>query len=250
MILVDNEVRMVACNVFQINIHHVTSCSGYVKQLDYFEVICPIGPGGASMPNVFVISAPSGAGKTSLVSALIEQVDGLVCAVSHTTRLPRAGEIDSQAYHFVDEQAFNALVKADAFVEHARVFNDAYGTTQAELARHFEAQCDVLLEIDWQGAQQVRAALPGSVSVFILPPSLQVLEQRLCARRQDSEQVIDQRMAQAQSELSHYYEYEYAVMNDQFEVALQDLISIIRAVRLRSANMESVYQTCLASSEK
>ena len=202
------------------------------------------------MPNVFVISAPSGAGKTSLVAALIEQVEGLVCSVSHTTRLPRSGEIDAQAYHFVDEQQFNELVEADAFIEYARVFDDAYGTTQAELARHFEAECDVLLEIDWQGAQQVRSALPDSVSVFIFPPSLNVLEQRLCTRRQDSERVIDQRMAQARSELSHYHEYDYAVMNDQFEVALQDLISIVRAVRLRSVNMESVYQTCLASSEK
>ncbi len=104
------------------------------------------------MPNVFVISAPSGAGKTSLVAALIEQVEGLVCSVSHTTRLPRSGEIDAQAYHFVDEQQFNELVEADAFIEYARVFDDAYGTTQAELARHFEAECDVLLKIDWQGA--------------------------------------------------------------------------------------------------
>ena len=181
---------------------------------------------------LYIVSAASGAGKTSLLRALMERDPQLVISVSHTTRAPRPGEVEGRDYHFVDEQAFLELVAAGAFLEHAQVFDRRYGTTHAAVAADLDAGRDVLVEIDWQGARQIREQWPDTVSVFILPPSRQALEQRLRARGQDSEAVIADRMAAAVSEMSHAREYDYLVWNDDFETALADLEAIIRARRL------------------
>lgn len=182
---------------------------------------------------LYIVSAPSGAGKTSLVRALVDAVPGLVISVSHTTRPRRDGETDGLDYHFVDAETFEAMVARDAFLEHARVFGNAYGTARASVTEHLEAGTDVILEIDWQGAQQVRAAMPEAVAVFVLPPSRAELERRLRGRGQDSEAVIERRLRDAQSEMAHYPEYEYLVVNDAFGHALEELVAIVRARRLR-----------------
>ncbi len=182
---------------------------------------------------LFIVSAPSGAGKTSLVRALVEREPGVTLSVSHTTRPPRPGERDGVDYHFVDAATFERMVAEDAFLEHAEVFGNRYGTARATVERELEADRDVILEIDWQGARQVRAAMPGAVSVFILPPSREALEQRLRGRGQDDEAVIARRMARAVDEISHYDEYDYLVVNDVFETALEELRAIVRATRLR-----------------
>ncbi|MFO7859341.1 MAG: guanylate kinase [Ectothiorhodospiraceae bacterium] len=182
---------------------------------------------------LYIISAPSGAGKTSLVRALVDAVPGLVISVSHTTRPRRDGETDGVDYHFVDAETFEAMVARDAFLEHARVFGNAYGTARASVTEYLAAGTDVILEIDWQGAQQVRAAMPEAVAVFVLPPSRAELERRLRGRGQDSEAVIARRLRDAQSEMAHYPEYEYLVVNDAFGHALEELVAIVRARRLR-----------------
>ncbi len=182
---------------------------------------------------LYIISAPSGAGKTSLVKALVDTVPGLAISVSHTTRPRRVGETDGVDYHFVTAEAFEAMVADDAFLEHARVFDNAYGTARQAVVRQLEADTDVILEIDWQGAQQVRAAMPEAVSIFILPPSRQELERRLRGRGEDAEAVIARRMGDAVSEMSHYDEYEYLVVNDAFGHALEELVAVVRARRLR-----------------
>jgi guanylate kinase len=182
---------------------------------------------------LFVVSAPSGAGKTSLVNTLLEGDPDLSLSVSYTTRSPRAGEKDGEHYHFVDKAQFEAMVAEDAFVEYARVFDNAYGTAEAALREVLEAGRDLLLEIDWQGARQVRARFPDAVSVFIVPPSVVELERRLRGRGQDSDDVIAARMNCARDELSHYGEYDYLIVNDVFEEALSDLRSVVAAERLR-----------------
>lgn len=184
---------------------------------------------------LYIISAPSGAGKTSLVKALVDTIPGLSISVSHTTRPRRDGEVDGVDYHFVDAEAFEAMVAAGEFLEHARVFGNAYGTARSSVEEQLDAGTDVILEIDWQGAQQVRAALPDAVSVFILPPSRRELERRLRARGKDSEDVIARRLREAQSEMSHYHEYDYLVVNDAFGHALEELVAVARARRLRLA---------------
>ncbi|TVQ88062.1 MAG: guanylate kinase [Chromatiaceae bacterium] len=194
---------------------------------------CP--PTGTPAGILFVVSAPSGAGKTSLLQALLECDDQLGLSVSYTTRSPRPGEIDGRHYHFVDQARFEAMLTADAFVEHARVFDQCYGTAAATLATALGRGADLLLEIDWQGARQVRQRFADAVSIFIAPPSVAVLEQRLRGRGQDSVEVITRRMAAARAELSHYGEYDYLVVNDRFEDALDDLRAIVRAERLRRA---------------
>jgi guanylate kinase len=182
---------------------------------------------------LYIISAPSGAGKTSLVKALLERIDGVSVSVSHTTRTPRPGEVNGVDYHFVDREAFDSLVRKGEFLEHAQVFGNYYGTCRATLLERLEADEDVILEIDWQGARQVFEALPQAVKVFILPPSREALYQRLTGRGQDSEEVIGRRMADAVSEMRHHDEYHYLIFNDNFDTALADLLALFRALRLR-----------------
>lgn len=187
----------------------------------------------AGQGTLFVVSAPSGAGKTSLVRALLDGHPQLRLSVSYTTRSPREGEIDGVHYHFVDQEEFDRMVSENAFVESARVFDHAYGTARETLRQALEDGQDLLLEIDWQGARQVRAHFPDAVSIFILPPSLKELEERLRKRGQDSDETIASRMAQARSELSHYGEYDYLVVNDRFEAALAELRALVCAFGLR-----------------
>ena len=176
---------------------------------------------------LFVISAPSGAGKTSLVRALLEARPNLVVSVSHTTRKPRAQELEGRDYHFVAPAQFHELAAGDAFLEHARVFDNFYGTGREQVRDKLAAGKDVLLEIDWQGAQQVRSAMAGCKSIFILPPSRAALEQRLRERRTDSAETIARRLADAAADMSHYAEFDYVVVNDQFERAAADLGAIL-----------------------
>lgn len=182
---------------------------------------------------LYIVSAPSGAGKTSLVKALVGQDPEILVSVSHTTRRSRPGEEDGVHYHFVDVAAFEAMLARGAFLEHAQVFGNYYGTSREWVEARLAEGRDVLLEIDWQGARQVREALPAAVSVFILPPSRAALEERLRGRGQDDDGVIARRMEESVSELSHYGEYDYLVVNDAFQAALEDLRAIFRARRLR-----------------
>ena len=184
---------------------------------------------------LFVVSAPSGAGKTSLVKALLERDRGLALSVSCTTRPPREGERDGVHYHFLDPEAFESAVSAGRFVEHAEVFGNLYGTREDDLRAHLDSGLDLILEIDWQGARQVRSRFPGVVGVFIAPPSLPELERRLRGRGTDGEEVIARRLAQAIEDLGHFADYDYLVINGRFEAALEDLQSIVSAERLRSS---------------
>ncbi len=191
-------------------------------------------PSHSPQGTLYVFAAPSGAGKTSLVKALLDTADGLEVSVSHTTRAPRQGEVDGVNYHFTNVATFNAMVKEDAFLEHAQVFDNFYGTAKANIQERLMAGVDVILEIDWQGARQVRQQFPDSLGVFILPPSRQALEDRLRSRGQDDDEVIDRRMRDAVSEMSHYSEFDFLVINDEFEAALAELKAIITANRLRT----------------
>ena len=182
---------------------------------------------------LYVFAAPSGAGKTSLVKALVDEYEGIEVSVSHTTRAPRQGEVDGVNYHFTDVTAFNAMVNEGAFLEYAQVFDNFYGTARANIEERLAAGVDVILEIDWQGARQVRQQFPDSLGVFILPPSRQALEDRLRGRGQDGEEVIARRMQDAESEMSHYAEFDYLVINDDFDTALEELRAIITSNRLR-----------------
>ena len=183
---------------------------------------------------LFIVSAPSGAGKTSLLKALLPTDRRLALSISHTTRSPRPGDEDGVHYHFVGHGEFEQLIAAGAFLEHARVFDNRYGTAREAVARQLRGGQDVILEIDWQGARQVRQLFPHAVSVFIAPPSIEALRQRLQARGQDAPEVIARRMRDAKAELEHYPEYQYLVVNDVFEDALTDLGAIVRAERLRT----------------
>ena len=181
---------------------------------------------------LYILSAPSGAGKTSLLKALREQNDQLQVSISHTTRAMRPGEEDGVHYHFVDHARFLHMVEAGEFLEHAEVFGNFYGTAEAAVREQLE-QGDLVLEIDWQGAQQVRKCFADAVSIFILPPSPEDLRERLDARGQDSEEIIQGRMREAVSEMSHYAEFDYLVINDIFDAALEELDCIVRSQRLR-----------------
>ena len=176
---------------------------------------------------LFVIAAPSGAGKTSLVKALLQQEPGLHLSVSHTTRAQRPNEADGREYHFVNVAAFRELIARGEFLEHAQVFDNLYGTSRVFVEQRLDAGQDVVLEIDWQGAQQVRRALPTCVSVFILPPSQAALAQRLASRGTDSAQVIERRLRDAAADMSHYAEFDYVVVNDDFAHAVSDLRRIV-----------------------
>jgi len=191
--------------------------------------------GQADQPlgTLFVVSAPSGAGKTSLVRALVSTDPGIAVSVSHTTRAPRPGEQDGTHYHFVDRARFEDMAAAGELLEHARVFDNYYGTARAEVEQGLAAGRDLVLEIDWQGARQVRALMPQAVSIFILPPSIAVLEQRLRDRAQDSAEVVAQRLSEARGEMSHYEEFDYLVVNDDLDAALHELRAIVTSHRLR-----------------
>lgn len=191
-----------------------------------------------SKGTLYIISAPSGAGKTSLVRELVGGNEHIVVSVSHTTRAMRPGEQDGVDYHFVAREAFLEMVDSSAFLEHARVFDNYYGTSQQHVEQQLLSGHDVILEIDWQGARQVRKLFPDSVSVFILPPSLSALKQRLNNRGQDSEEIIERRMNDAVNEMSHYAEFDYLLVNDDFDAALQELRCIFSANRLRQLHQE------------
>lgn len=182
---------------------------------------------------LYIVAAPSGGGKTSLVRALLDSVADIEVSVSHTTRPPRPGERDGVDYHFVEPYTFERLVQQDVFLEHARVFDNAYGTSRDTVLARLELGIDVILEIDWQGARQVRARMPAAVSIFILPDSQATLRQRLERRGQDSAAVIDRRMQDAVNEMLHYHEFDYLVINDDFAAALTALRAIIIAGRQR-----------------
>ncbi len=183
--------------------------------------------------HLFVISAASGAGKTSLVRAMLAQDQQIKLSVSHTTRAPRPGEEDGIHYHFVSEAAFLDILGQAGFLESAHVHGARYGTSKQEVDGALAAGRDVILEIDWQGAQQIRRLYPRSTSIFILPPSIEALAHRLNNRGQDSEEVIARRLAAAREEMRHVHEFDYVTINDNFDVALQDLIAIVRSKRLQ-----------------
>ncbi len=201
---------------------------------------------------LYILSAPSGAGKTSLVKQLIAELEHLVVSVSHTTRPMRSGEINGKDYFFVTVEEFDRMIENLAFLEHARVFDNLYGTAQQTVEKNLQAGRDVILEIDWQGAQQVRRMLPDCISIFILPPSIDVLKQRLHSRAQDDDAVISRRMRDAETEMSHYAEYDYLIVNDDFAQACHQLKSIITAHRLtqnvQQQRLEPLLQNLLNSS--
>jgi guanylate kinase len=183
---------------------------------------------------LYIISAPSGAGKSSLLRALLEsRGNSVALSVSHTTRSPRPGEVDGKDYHFTDVSTFREMVDRGAFLEHARVFDNFYGTSKQGVVDQLQSGLDVILEIDWQGARLIRDQMPSVVSIFILPPSRQALQQRLQDRGQDDAAVIDRRMRDAVSEMTHYEEYDYLVINDIFQQALEELAAILLSQRLR-----------------
>lgn len=183
---------------------------------------------------LYIVSAPSGAGKSSLVNALIKRLSYVFLSISHTTRPMRPGEEQGQHYHFVDRDEFQSMVAKGDFLEHAQVFDNYYGTSRSYVERELDKGHDVILEIDWQGAEQVRRAMPDSQSIFILPPSLDSLQERLEKRAQDADDVIARRMRDAVSEMSHYDEYDYLIINDDFYKALDDLCSVFIAQRMRT----------------
>lgn len=199
-------------------------------------------PQGVDPGCLFVVSAPSGAGKTSLVNALLKGRDDLSLSVSYTTRLPRPGEQDGVNYHFTDVAGFQAMIGNGEFLECAEVFGNYYGTAQHQLSDQLGRGEDVILEIDWQGASQVRKLFPTCVSIFIMPPSHEVLEARLTKRQQDSQEEIARRMREAEDDISHHGAFDYVVVNDDFEVALSDLAAIVRACQLRYMNQQYALQ--------
>jgi guanylate kinase len=181
---------------------------------------------------LFVVTAPSGAGKSSLIRAALAEESGVRLSISFTTRAPRPGEQNGREYHFVDEATFIAMLERGEFLESALVHGNRYGTSHKAIAGVLEGGSDLVLEIDWQGAQQVRRLMPECVSIFVLPPSLEELERRMRARAQDSEQVIARRMAGAREELAHAPESDYVIINKHFDSAKRDLLAIMRAARL------------------
>ena len=182
--------------------------------------------------NLFVVVAPSGAGKTSLVNALLERDPGIRLSISYTTRTPRPGETHGREYHFVDKATFEGMIASGDFLEHANVYGNDYGTSRKWIAGQLEGEHDVLLEIDWQGARQVRKLFPNMVGIFILPPSLSELRRRLESRGKDSAEVIARRMASAREDISHVLEFEYIIINESFDIAVADLVAVVRAARL------------------
>ena len=183
--------------------------------------------------NLFIVSAPSGAGKSSLVAGLLKADDKIKLSVSYTTRAPRAGELNGREYYFISKEKFEAMIAAGEFLESALVHGNYYGTSKAWIAGQRAAGSDILLEIDWQGAQQVRRVFPDVIGVFILPPSFETLVSRLNTRAQDAPDVIARRLSVARDEISHVVEFDYVIINDKFDEAVQDLVAVVRAQRLR-----------------
>lgn len=194
---------------------------------------------------LFIIAAPSGTGKTSMVRTLMDQLEGLTLSISHTTRQRRPGEVNGEDYYFVDPDSFHEMVRQQAFLEHAQVFDNWYGTARQTVDSALAAGRDVLLEIDWQGAQQVRNQIPGATSVFILPPSLKTLAERLKGRGQDNDSIIRRRMTDAVEHISHYSEFEYLIVNDDFQQAVDQLRAVIVVSRLKKERQVPILQPLL-----
>jgi guanylate kinase len=184
---------------------------------------------------LFIVSAPSGAGKTSLVKALLKADPAIRLSVSYTTRAPRPGETEGRDYHFVSRERFEIMLADGEFLEHAEVYGNFYGTSKGSIGRDLNAGHDILLEIDWQGADQVRRHFPESASIFILPPSFNALRTRLAGRGQDSDEIIERRLAAAAHDVAHADAFDYIIVNDDFDHALQDLVAITRSIRLEAA---------------
>jgi len=196
---------------------------------------------------LFVVSAPSGAGKTSLVAALLAELAGIAVCISHTTRPRRSREVDGVNYHFIDRATFESMITAGAFLEHASVFGNYYGTSIESARAALDSGLDLILEIDWQGAAQIRHLRPGTLSIFILPPDQATLAQRLRARGQDDDSVIRDRLSKAVDEMSHWSEFDFLVINDDFARATADMVSIVRSERLRRSPQQSVLAAKLAA---
>lgn len=195
--------------------------------------------------NLYIITAASGVGKTTLVRALLAQDAGLQLSVSYTTRIPRPGEVDGQDYHFVDEAQFLRMLQAGDFIENAEVHGARYGTSRARVESVLQSGQDLILEIDWQGAAVIRRLYPQAISIFIMPPSMETLVQRLNNRKQDSAEVIARRLAVAREEMAHVCEFDYVTINDEFEMALADLQAIIRTYRLKLDKQMQRHQALL-----
>ena len=195
---------------------------------------------------LYIVSAPSGAGKTSLVRELIKQVSNLKLSVSHTTRESRSGETDAVDYHFVSTEEFLQMVSRTEFLEHAQVFSHYYGTSEIWVKDQLKSGQDVILEIDWQGATQVRRLMPAACSIFILPPSRAVLEERLRNRATDSDEVIARRLAEAKQEMSHYSEADYLIINDDFDTAVAQLESIVLSHRTKIASQSITHRETIS----
>lgn len=195
--------------------------------------------------NLYIITAASGVGKTTLVRALLALDAGIRLSVSYTTRLPRPGEVEGEDYHFVDDAQFLRMLQAGDFLESAEVHGARYGTSKARVDGVLQAGHDLILEIDWQGAAQIRSLYPRAISIFIMPPSMEALVQRLNKRAKDSAQVIARRLAVAREEMAHVCEFDYVTINDEFEVALADLQAIVRTQRLRLDHQMLQHQTLL-----
>ena len=183
--------------------------------------------------NLFLVSAPSGAGKTSIVNAALASDAKLVVAVSHTTRPARGGEVDGKNYHFIGDERFSQMIDSAEFLEHANVFGNRYGTSKAEVANKREQGQDVILEIDWQGAKQVRQAMPQATGIFILPPSVEALGERLTSRGEDTQESIAKRLSEAKLDMSQAKHFDYLVVNQDFDTAISDFVAIVRAARLQ-----------------
>ena len=197
--------------------------------------------------NVFIVCAPSGAGKTSLVRELLARDPNVHLSVSHATRAPRPGERTGHDYHFVTRSVFQAMLERAEFLESAEVHGNLYGTSQAWIEVHRSQGHDIVLEIDWQGAQQVRKLIPDAIGIFILPPSLDMLRQRMMGRRQDSTAVIERRLKAARGEIAHLEEFDYVIINNDFDDAVVDLASIVRSARLRLPSQIARYSDLINS---
>lgn len=195
---------------------------------------------------LFIVAAPSGGGKTSLVKQLVSKLDNIETSISHTTRIMRPAEKDGVDYFFISEQEFSKMIKKEEFIEHAVVFENFYGTSKAQIEDRLQSGVDVVLDIDWQGAQQIKKIYPDSVSIFILPPSVSALESRLINRAQDNENIIANRMHRAHNEMSHYSEFDYLIINDDFAKAVEELVIIVKAQRL-SMSRQIIKQQYLLS---
>ncbi|AZN35216.1 guanylate kinase [Iodobacter ciconiae] len=197
--------------------------------------------------NLFVVTAPSGAGKTTLVAALLAADQNVQLSVSFTTRTARPGEVNGKDYHFVSREVFEQMIHNGDFLEHAEVYGNYYGTSQTWINQAIDTGSDILLEIDWQGAAQVRRLFSQAIGLFILPPSVEILEQRLKNRGKDSDEVIERRMAVAKEEISHVEEFDYVIVNEHIDEAVRDIVSIVRSERLKLHCQSTRHQVLISS---